>query len=142
MEEERERAVWARVRGAQGLPIQECARCAGFLRSLYKMGPCRETVAWLLKKQTEQLETLRGIYRLLGKRESGWVVADAQGRDGWELAAEVVELCRGLAVTYSGLEADSSFGGLYGELSQESWAMAGAALRVYWQIKRKGERNP
>lgn len=141
MEEEREQAVWARVRGTPGLPIQECARCAGLLRTLYKRGLCRETTAWLLKKQMEQLETIRGIYALLGEREPGWVMADAQGLTDGETAAEAAQLCRALAMAYSALEEDASFGGLYRLFSRESWAMVGALLRVYREACRKSGKG-
>lgn len=124
MEEEREKEVWARVRGQRGLPVQDCAQCAGVLRYLWKRGIGREITARLMKRQFEQLDLLRGVCR------------DPQGLDDRQATAQCVALLRKLAASYGRLEGDCAFGGVFRQLAAETWTMTGEMIRLYERMER------
>lgn len=136
MEEEREKEVWARVRGQRGLPVQDCAQCAGVLRYLWKRGIGREITARLMKRQLEQLDLLRGVCRLSGQTEAAWVAADPQGLDDRQATAQCVSLLRNLAASYGRLEGDCAFGGVFRQLAAETWTMTGEMIRLYERMER------
>ena len=138
MEEAREKAVWERVRGTRELPVCLCARCAGVLRYLWKQGVCRETTGRLMKQGMEQLDTLRGLAALTGAREPAWVMADPQGVENPQAAAQCVGLLRDLAAAYAQWEGDPAYGGLFRLLSEDAWRMAGEMLRVLQRMEGTG----
>lgn len=134
MDAEQERAVWERVRGQRSLPLRECAQCVGLMRYLWKRGVCRDTLSRLLRKQVEQLDTLRGLVRLRGDPEEPWVAADPQGMDVRQAALQCAELLRGLAVKYALGEGDAGSGGLFRRFAEETWGMFGEMVRVYQKM--------